>query len=160
MDYNVTLRVNEPKHTLIVRGRVPGAELPAFFGSAFGEVFGLAMQRSAPPDGPPFARFPGITPGVGPGAEVDVEAGVCVAREVEGSGRVVASVLPGGDAAVTDHIGPFDEMQPAYMALESWMREHDRVPAGGPWEIYYSDPAQEPDPQKWRTEIVWPLLPK
>ena len=157
MSYPVTLRVKEPRHALVVRGRMPSDALPAFFGSAYGELFPYAIQHGAPPDGPPFARFPGITTGTAAGVEIDVEAGVFVAREIEGSGRIEHRLLPGGDAAITEHIGPYEEMRPAYMALEAWMREHDRSPAGGPWEIYYSDPAQEPDPQKWRTEIVWPL---
>ena len=26
----------------------------------------------------------------------------------------------------------------------------------GPWEVYFTDPASEPDPVTWRTEIIQP----
>lgn len=32
-------------------------------------------------------------------------------------------------------------------------------PAGDLWEVYFSDPASEPDPATWRTEIVQPYRP-
>jgi effector-binding domain-containing protein len=48
-------------------------------------------------------------------------------------------------------------MKPAYEATERWISEHDGVPEGPPWEVYYSDPNQQPDPSTWRTEIVQPF---
>jgi effector-binding domain-containing protein len=43
------------------------------------------------------------------------------------------------------------------MALEAWIAEQGRRPAGAPWEVYWSDPREEPDSARWRTEIVWPI---
>lgn len=31
------------------------------------------------------------------------------------------------------------------------------IRAEGMWECYLSDPGAEPDPDTWRTLIVWPL---
>ena len=50
-------------------------------------------------------------------------------------------------------------MAPAYQALASWVSSHGGEPAGDPWEVYFSDPASEPDPATWRTEIVQPYRP-
>jgi effector-binding domain-containing protein len=64
--------------------------------------------------------------------------------------------LPGGPAAVTVDIGPYEQMAPAYRALTSWVSSHGGEPAGDPWEVYYTDPASESDPATWRTEIIQP----
>jgi effector-binding domain-containing protein len=65
-------------------------------------------------------------------------------------------VLPAGPVAVTVHIGPYDAMEPAYAALASWVSGRGGQLAGDPWEVYFSDPEQRPDPSTWRTEIVQP----
>jgi effector-binding domain-containing protein len=50
-------------------------------------------------------------------------------------------------------------MAPAYEAPASWVSSHGGEPAGGLWQVYFSDPASEPDPATWRTEIVQPNPP-
>jgi len=30
-------------------------------------------------------------------------------------------------------------------------------PAGLPWEVYLTDPAKEPNPSRWRTDVVLPV---
>jgi effector-binding domain-containing protein len=54
------------------------------------------------------------------------------------------------------YIGPYDAMEPAYTALASWVSDRGGEPTGDAWEIYSSDPEQQPDPRTWRTEIVQP----
>jgi effector-binding domain-containing protein len=41
--------------------------------------------------------------------------------------------------------------------LAEWIVRNGGTPASSPWEVYFTDPAEEPDPQKWRTEIVMPF---
>lgn len=67
------------------------------------------------------------------------------------------SSLPGGPAAVLNYIGRYDEMEGACGALAEWVARSGGHPAGNSWEVYFSDPSREPDPQKWRTEIVMPF---
>jgi effector-binding domain-containing protein len=47
-------------------------------------------------------------------------------------------------------------MMPAYQAIEAWVTEHNGVIDGPPWEVYYTDPNVQPDPNSWRTEIIQP----
>jgi effector-binding domain-containing protein len=47
-------------------------------------------------------------------------------------------------------------MRPAYDAIEAWIIDQGGQPEGPAWEIYYTDPNEEPDPSNWRTEIVQP----
>lgn len=39
----------------------------------------------------------------------------------------------------------------------SWAVEQGRQPAGGPWEVYFTDLNEVPDPAQWRTQIFLPL---
>jgi len=153
MAYDISVKKLARRHTLVIKGSMRADELPNFFGQAFGELFGYATRKGSMPDGPPFARYPSVGP-----EQVVVEAGVTVASPVAGEGRVEASDLPGGEAAVTTHIGPYESLHEAYRAVEAWMQANGRAPGGAPWETYFSDPQQEPDPMKWRTEIAWPLV--
>jgi hypothetical protein len=83
---------------------------------------------------------------------LEVEAGFPASGPVEGDGDVRPSELPGGQVAVTLHAGPYDQMEPAYQALASWVSEHGGELAGDAWVVYLSDPPAQPDPATWRTE--------
>ena len=107
--------------------------------------------RHTSPAGPPFARYHPLGEG-----RFEVEAGFPVAGPVEAAGEVVPSELPGGPVAVTVHTGSYDQMEPAYQALASWVADHGGQLAGDAWEVYYSDPAEQPDPAHWRTGVVQP----
>jgi effector-binding domain-containing protein len=90
------------------------------------------------------------------GGRFEVEAGFPATRPIEGNGDVQPSELPGGQVAVTMHVGPYEQMEPGYQALASWVGERGGELAGDAWEVYFSDPSTEPDPATWRTEIVQP----
>jgi AraC-like DNA-binding protein len=57
----------------------------------------------------------------------------------------------------TIHAGPYETLQEAYAALESWIESNGLRPAGAPWEDYITDPAEFPDPKDWKTEVCWPV---
>lgn len=75
---------------------------------------------------------------------------------MEPADGVLASTLPGGPVAVVACVGPYEEMEAAYVALAAWIAGRGGAPTGDPWEVYLSDPA-EPDPGAWRTDIVMPF---
>jgi len=54
-------------------------------------------------------------------------------------------------------MGAYDKLQDTYAAIERWMQEHGVRAAGAPWESYITDPAEHPDPAKWRTDVFWPI---
>jgi effector-binding domain-containing protein len=61
---------------------------------------------------------------------------------------------PGGAVATTVHIGPYNQMKSAHVAIHEWVRENGRHIAGPSWEVYgdWSD-----DPAKLRTDIYYLL---
>jgi effector-binding domain-containing protein len=114
-------------------------------------VAAVLGAQGAGPAGPPFARFHRLD-----GQRFEIEAGFPALRPIDPTDAVQVSTLPGGPAAVTVHIGPYANMEPAYAAIDEWMRSRGFVPDGDAWEVYFSDPVSQPDPATWRTEVYAP----
>ncbi len=148
--YEITDRILLDQYTAVVRGEMPAEDLPAWFAETYRSVYEYLGRAHVLPTGPPFARY-SFLEGV-----VAVEAGFPVPWEVAGEGPIEPSTLPDGHAAVTIHMGRYEDLPMAYEAVHHWLREHGRAPAGPHWEVYYTDPNAEPDPTQWRTELVVP----
>jgi effector-binding domain-containing protein len=85
------------------------------------------------------------------GAPILCEFGVEVTRTFDAAGEVYATETPGGEAAVAVHRGSYDRLNEAYQAIEKWMGDNRRDPAGLTWEIY-GDPT--PNPADTETTVV------
>lgn len=150
LTYLVTPRTLTDRYTAVVRGEVPADELAAWLGGVYRTTAGYLDRIGVTPAGPPFARFTFL------GDLVAAEAGFPVPGEIPGDGLVEPSRLPGGNAVVASHWGPYEGVEQAYRACHAWLDEHGYEPAGPHWEVYHTDPAQEPDPARWRTDVVVP----
>ena len=137
----------------VVRERVRMDSLTNFFGRAFGTVMAAAHLQGASPSGPPFALYRGT-----PTDTVDVEAGFPISGNFSESEGVVLETLPETDALEAIHIGPYDTLQETYGAIQQQMAAEGLTPADTMWEFYLSDPETEPDPAKWQTRVVWPVV--
>lgn len=142
----------EPQEAVAVRGEVAMAELPEFFARAFHEAAEAATASGVEIVGPPFGFYPEM-----PTDTVAVEVGFPVSAPTDTHGNAHSFVLPGGRAAQTIHVGPYDTLEKTYNALQSWIAEQGLQPSVGMWESYLSDPQVEPDPANWQTLITWPI---
>jgi effector-binding domain-containing protein len=53
-------------------------------------------------------------------------------------------------------MGSYESLDRAYAAVHRWLDDEGYAPAGPHWEVYFTDPAAEADPARWRTDIVVP----
>ncbi|NKE59934.1 GyrI-like domain-containing protein [Lentzea sp. PSKA42] len=118
----------------------------------FPEVMQWLADRELPILGAPFFRYLRVT-----GEEYEVEAAIPTIAEVPGSGDVFTATLPAGRYAVEVHEGHLDGLVAVTeRILEDKTLEFDRD--GDSWgarlETYFTDPAVEPDPAKWKTEVA------
>ncbi|MGH2960900.1 MAG: GyrI-like domain-containing protein [Solirubrobacterales bacterium] len=142
----------KPQPTATIRVTTHPSRVGETFHEVLPEVLSYLERVGARPAGPPFARFFDYTDD-----EADFEAGFPVTEPVPGEGRIAAGELPGGPAAVTTHVGPYEGLQDTHAAIGEWVLAHGHDPSGPVWEIYVTDPREEPDSSKRRTEVVWPL---
>jgi effector-binding domain-containing protein len=139
------------RETAVIAIEVTPDEIGPAVGAAIMEV--EAAMRTAGVDlgGPPFARYLAFEP------RIKAEIGFPVLRPAPDVGRVVPGRLPGGRVASIVHVGPYDTLERTYGELIRWLAEMGIHPAGALWEVYWSDPEEEPDPATWRTEIFAPI---
>lgn len=147
-----TLEQIEPQQCATVRAMIKESEVSQTLATILPDVGKHLGKLGVSSSGPPFARYHSIMNGT-----IDIEAGATVREKIADGDRVKASELPGGKAAVTWHFGPYNELPKTHKLLEDWMKAQKLEPNGGFWEVYWTDPGIEPDPAKWRTQIVWPV---
>jgi effector-binding domain-containing protein len=127
------------------------------------EIFGWLGAHGTAPAGPPFFRYHVIDME----RQLEVEVGVPVASAVEDDGDIRAGTLPAGRFAVLTHTGAPDTLAAATAELLDWAEAHglawdvSRTDEGERWgcrvEFYLTDPAEQPDMSKWRTELAFRL---
>jgi effector-binding domain-containing protein len=140
------------QHTAATVLTVPMTEIGDAMSKAFPAVFHAVTEAGATPVGPPLTRY--FTFGE---PTVEFECAIPVAAPFAGHGEIKASSVGGGDAAVCMHVGPYDTIGKTWEALMAWVSEQGRTPGGAGWESYLTDPGDEPDPEKWVTEVCMPL---
>jgi len=153
--YEIETRTLTEQDTAVEYATLPIDEIGAWLAKAFSEVARYLGRKGAGPAGMPSARYSRRDDG-----RFDVEAGFPASTPTNGEGDVEPSDLPAGPAAVTVHVGPYGEIQPAYAALQAWILERGGVPEGHPSEVYFDDPNLDHDPTTWRTEVIQPYRPK
>ncbi len=147
--YAIEVQQRERTDTAVVHASCKLEEIPQTLSGIFSEVAATAARGGAQPRGV-FGRYNPKPDGF------DIEAGFTIDRPIQSSGRVEASELPGGECAVTLHVGSYDTIGLAYEAVQQWIAANGRRVAGAPWEVYLTGPEVQPP----RTEVVFPLRPR
>jgi effector-binding domain-containing protein len=156
MRFELEAREVPAERVAVVRERTHMERLSEVIPRQIEEVGSYLKEIGASPAGPPFCVCPmhddtGMT---------EVETGWPVADDVTGSAAVEVKTYPSRRALVLKHTGPYAELGRSYRLMGEVMEEHGLEPVGDPREIYWSDPAEVPDPNDYVTEIVWPIGPE
>lgn len=145
-----------PRPALTIRLHSSIEQISDMLGVALAEVWHAAEAAGCTPEGPPFTRY--LSEPDGSAGGMDYEAGVTLLEPAPvGHGRAMPAELPGGALAVAWHVGPYDTISETYAALMGWIGEQGRTVAGPMWEVYWTNPDDEPDPARWRTEVIIPV---
>lgn len=123
------------------------------------ELIGWLDAHGIVPAGAPFLKYNVLDMD----GELEIEAGVPVPAPIEPEGEVLAATLPAGRYATLTHTGHPDGLLNRTTQLLEWAKArqltwdvtNDRWAAR--LEIYETNPAQEPDPAKWETELAFKL---
>lgn len=135
---------------------------------AWDEVFDWMMNKEIEPSGPTLIRY--LTTDMS--KELDIDVGFTVDKVVKGDDRVTADFLPAGRYATLIYTGPYrgKGIFKATVALLDWAKENKvkwniSRKKGIEWwngraEFYFSDPAVEKDPMKFKTELAFLVADK
>jgi effector-binding domain-containing protein len=151
--YEVSLRHMSTRYAAVVRFRALPSEMASRMPGAYREVAAFLARSAIEVQAPAIARYRQV------GDASDVEAGFYVQSALVAGDEVDCIELPSGEAAATTHIGPYESLPSAYEAIQTWAKEQGRELAESMWEEYWSDP-QSTAPSEWRTDVIWPLLPR
>jgi effector-binding domain-containing protein len=156
------LEYRPEQHFVAIRQHV-SVPFGPLLGPLWGEVGGWLGARGLTPAGPPIIRY--LTCDMS--KDLYIEVGFPVAAAVTGDERVFAEVFPAGRYATLVYSGPYDNdgLVKATAALLDWAQENHitwqtSMLNDVEWwrarsEFYHTDPAVEPDPEKWQTELVF-----
>jgi AraC family transcriptional regulator len=157
MVYTVTNKELAPQPVLTARRRVKRSAIAATIGETLGQVFAYAQQHGIAFAGLPLTRYIEIEFGMVTMEPAMRIAGPMAGGPADSAQGVVIAELPGGMAATTMHVGPYEGLPDAYAAIQEWMESEGLKPAGAPWECYVNDPGEFPDSKDWKTEVFWPV---
>lgn len=132
-------------------GSGSAAEIPKLLSEILPRVMKHVQSSGGQPAGPPFTHYLKM------GETIEFRAGIPLQKPIDGAGDIEAGRLPGGNVLVTTHIGPYDKLNEAYAAMAHHVEEHGLNAGDTMWEFYWTDPAEEPNPENWKTEIFLDL---
>ena len=129
-------------------------EYTAVMGKAYGELYGFLKMNKLVQAGAPFAtylKWDSVT--------MFSVLNICIPVEKadKGKGRIQVSSFPEHKAVKAIYFGSYSKMEPAYRAVAQYIKDSELVEAGGPSEIYITNPMMEKDTAKWETHISFPV---
>lgn len=145
------IRMLEEQPALTIRTNTPLKDLQKIIGEAYGEIAQYLGKNGKAPAGNPFIIYYNEDMN-----NLDIEMGFPVGPDVKGQGRVQVSKMPGGKSATAIHIGSYETLAKTYELLAAFVKEQGLTPDSWMWESYLNSP-QDTQPERLRTEIVFPL---
>jgi effector-binding domain-containing protein len=146
-----------------ITAKVRMAEIGTAVPPLSGEVFGWLGTQGVEPSGPAFWRYTVIDMS----RYLQIEAGEPTAEPIDGDERVHSGMLPAGRYATLRHIGAPQTLIDATGRLLEWADAQglrwdvSPSPEGEQWgcrlEIYHTNPQDQPDMNKWETELAFRL---
>lgn len=151
VEYTIEKKTIVAQPVAFQKGSGGAGEIPRVLASILPDVMKHIEANGGKPAGPPFTHYLSM------GESIELEAGIPLKETISASGDIEIGALPGGAVLRTEHIGPYDKLPQAYKALANYVESHDLDAGETIWEYYWTDPGEEPDPEKWRTEIFLAL---
>ncbi len=144
----------EDQIVLVIRDSAGPETYGQVMGRGYGELMKFIKMQRLAPKGHPFAIYvswDSVT-------QFSVfDMGIAVEYADGGKGRIRAEEIPAQKVVMADYFGPYDQTAHVYYALEKYISQGGLEITGNPWEIYVTDPMNEPDTAKWNTQILFPV---
>lgn len=151
MSYECEAQTLAAQPVLSIRTRGAVENLPALLGESYMKIIQYLGPTGEQPAGPPFVAYYNFDM-----QDLDIEIGFPVAGPLPGQGDIQHREIPAGRYAMVLYVGPYDQCEPAYNALNEWITQNDHEVTGVAYEFYLNDPGTTA-PQDLQTRILFPL---
>lgn len=150
--WTAELRPRPESQYIAINATLPESEISEALGNMYQELMQFAAAEKIEITNAPFAIVYAYSP-----EKMDFAACLPVNKKLNGKGKIVAGTLTPGLNAEIDYYGPYENTGAAHEAMETWLTQNGKKVSGPPYEVYVTDPGQEPDPNKWLTRICYPV---
>lgn len=152
-EVNIEIKEIEAIKALTIKATTPTSEISAKMGELYPKLMSCILDNEIEMTGPPFARYHSWDPE----GDTEFEVGVPVSKGAECEEGIKLVELPACKVVTALHIGPYESLGPVYEAIQKYIDKKDLKVSGAVWEVYLTDPNAEPDPNKYKTQIYFPV---
>jgi len=143
----------KPQWFLSIRDTIQQQQMNNIHGKLYTEINGYMDDNQILSDLPPIVIYHYWSDSI-----VDIEAGIQINDSLlVTSERIKLNKIDTGNVVAASHYGSYERLPETYFSINEWMRKNQVEVTGPPWEIYVTDPAMEPNPDKWETQIYFPI---
>ncbi|UCH13218.1 MAG: GyrI-like domain-containing protein [Bacteroidales bacterium] len=150
---DIEVKEIEASKALTIRATTPSGEISTKLGEIYQDIIDCMNENEIEMAGPPFARYYSWDPE----GDTDLEAGMPVYEEAECEGVIEFVELPACKVVTSLHVGPYESLGPVYEAIQEYIDKKGLKINGAVWEVYLTDPATEPDPNNYKTQVYYPV---
>jgi effector-binding domain-containing protein/uncharacterized membrane protein len=138
---------------LSIRDTIDQMEMNNVHGKAYAAINKYMDEQGVASSEPPLVIYHLYTEKI-----VDIELGVPVLDStIVGKDKIKMNKIVITNVVSAVHYGSYDRLPETYFGINEWMRKNKVVVTGPPWESYITDPATEPNPEKWETAVYFPI---
>lgn len=148
--------ISEPKteyrdeqYYVAIKTKVRQKEIPEVLPPLILELFNWLKTKKLEPAGAPFFKYSEMYDD-----KMKVEVGVPVDLKVTGDKHIQPGIFPSGRYLEVTYTGPYSNLPMVHAELAKWRENHHIKIENSVTEFYPTDPAVEPDPEKWKTIIM------
>jgi len=138
---------------LSVRDSVTVMEIGPFLETYYPMIYLYATRNEVDIVGQPYAIYYNWDPD----GKILMEAGMPISQTIPGEDVIMSGMSPGGKVVKASFYGYYADIGPTHEAIHEYATAMNFEFAGAPWEIYVTDPMQEPDTSKWETVVCYPI---
>jgi len=151
-DIKVEIDTVEAQQMISIRSKVGMSEIGPEMGKLYGELMTYATEKGYKIVGAPVAIYHEWSY-----TDSDFECGLIVSGDLEGTDRIIVSETYSGRVVTAMHYGSYMSVTKTWTAVMNYVKQNNLEENGLPWETYITDPATEPDTNKWETRIYQPV---
>jgi len=125
-------------------------------GQLFGELISFMAGNNIEMAGMPMTVYPSWGDN-----SFDMECAIPVAAELKDlatdNERILLKSTNAGQAVKAVHMGDYHQLESTHQEIDRYVKDHNLTASGAPYEIYITDPGEEPDTSKWVTHVFYPV---